>query len=89
MPKRLQAPKMPRATIYITGKELAKAIETHQDIERIEGVKIPLDEKMQVKVQGEIGYGHLLGVLKNIVTYLEKREAYEDALRNKRNESKD
>lgn len=76
--KNLRLPKMPKATIYIDGTELARILKTHKDISDIEGREIPLDKNMEVRVTGKIGYHDILDILENITVYFKKHKTYDE-----------
>lgn len=55
---------MPRAEIYISGRELDRIL-------RMLGIPGRVSPHiLRVKVKGFIGYHHILGILKNITNYL-------------------
>lgn len=81
--KILRLPKMPKATIYIDGTELARILKTYKDISDIEDREIPLDKNMEVRATGKIGYHDILDILENITAYFRKSKAYEEQQRHK------
>ena len=64
--------RMPRAEIYITGRELNRILKMLQIPAKVS------PRLLQVKVKGFIGYHHIFGILKNITNYLIRNKEREE-----------
>jgi hypothetical protein len=66
-------PKMPIVTAYITSREIKRVLEMNKAFG--DG-----SDDYEAKVHVKIGYGHLTDALKRIVSYLERRNKYDEEL---------
>lgn len=65
---------MPEVEIYITGKELKRAIGVVEDIAKIEGTEQSklLESDSKVRVKGHINYHHAPDIVRKIIGLWEK-----------------
>jgi len=64
---------MPEIEVYITGKELKKALTISQDVADIEGVTLDKTlENSEVKVKGTVNYHYIPEIARKMINILEK-----------------